>query len=64
MLESFNQLALIGATAEGGVDRPTFSEAPLAMTLLLGSHLDSVPQCGCFDGALGVVTALKLATNL
>ncbi len=30
MLASFNQLALIGATAEGGVHRPTFSEAHLA----------------------------------
>ena len=30
MLESFNQLALIGATADGGVDRSTFSEAHLA----------------------------------
>src|SRR5262245_48289960 len=98
MLASFNQLALIGATAEGGVHRPTFHEAhlaarkwfreeversglefrtdgagnhsavlhvvasreaakqsptrngeiasglaPLATTLLIGSHLDSVP---------------------
>ena len=30
MLTSFNQLALIGATAEGGVHRPTFHEAHLA----------------------------------
>lgn len=111
MLESFNQLALIGATAEGGVNRPTFSEPhlaarqwfreeiersglefrmdgagnhsavlpvivgeanqsptheeiasqkPLAMTLLLGSHLDSVPDGGRFDGALGVVAALEV----
>ena len=29
MLASFNQLALIGATAEGGVNRPTFSESHL-----------------------------------
>lgn len=97
MLESFNQLALIGATADGGVDRPTFSEAHLAarkwfreeversgldfymdgagnhsavsasgaprheaMTLLLGSHLDSVPNGGRFDGALGVIAALEV----
>jgi len=114
MLASFNQLALIGATVDGGVNRPTFSEAhlaarkwfreeversglqfrtdgagnysallpviaspvgakqsptrveiasgqrtPLAMTLLLGSHLDSVPNGGRFDGALGVVAALE-----
>ena len=103
MLASFNQLALIGATADGGVDRTTFSEPhlaarkwfreevqraglefrtdgagnhsavlpviydegiasqkPLAKTLLLGSHLDSVPQGGRFDGALGVMAALEV----
>jgi beta-ureidopropionase / N-carbamoyl-L-amino-acid hydrolase len=95
MLESFNRLASIGATADGGVNRPTFSEAHLAArqwfreeveragiefhtdgagnhsavltcersnvpTLLLGSHLDSVPDGGRFDGALGVVAALEV----
>jgi len=114
MLASFNQLALIGATAAGGVNRPTCSEAhlaarkwfrdeleragldfrtdgawnhsavlpviasgakrsptskreiasgqqtPLAKTLLLGSHLDSVPDGGRFDGALGVIAALEV----
>ena len=99
MLDSFNQLALIGATAAGGVNRPTFSEAHLAAskwfheeversglefladgagnhsaflptviaseakqspTLLLGSHLDSVPNGGRFDGALGVIAALEV----
>jgi len=104
MLASFNQLALIGATAEGGVNRPAFSEAHLAArkwfreeieraglefrtdgagnhsallalsgesrqanadeahvkTLLLGSHLDSVPNGGRFDGALGVIAALEV----
>ena len=99
MLDSFNQLALIGASAGGGVNRPTFSETHLAArkwfrqeveraglefrtdgagnhsaflafagrdassrdhTLLLGSHLDSVPDGGRFDGALGVVAALEV----
>jgi len=97
MLESFNQLALIGTTAEGGVNRPTFSEAHLAArkwfreeversglefctdgagnhsalltfehsrTLLLGSHLDSVPQGGRFDGALGVMSALEVLRTI
>ncbi len=104
MLDSFNRLASIGASAEGGVDRPTFSEAHLAarkwfreeversglefhtdgagnhsaflatagrvalhdprgayrdQTLLIGSHLDSVPNGGRFDGALGVIAALE-----
>ncbi len=31
-----------------------------AQTLLLGSHLDSVPNGGRFDGALGVITALEV----
>jgi N-carbamoyl-L-amino-acid hydrolase len=31
-----------------------------APTLLLGSHLDSVPDGGRFDGALGVVAALEV----
>ena len=30
MLAAFNQQALIGATGDGGVNRPTFSEANLA----------------------------------
>jgi hydantoinase/carbamoylase family amidase len=111
MLDTFNQLALIGATGDGGVNRVTFSEAhltarkwfreqiessglefrtdgagnhsaflpviaserdnlqhgveiasqkPLAMTLLIGSHLDSVPNGGRFDGALGVMAALEV----
>ena len=95
MLASFNELASIGATAEGGVHRPTFSEAHLAArrwfreeiersglefhvdgagnhsavltlersnvpTLLIGSHLDSVPDGGRFDGALGVMAALEV----
>ena len=95
MLNSFNELASIGATGNGGVHRPTFNEAHLAarnwfreeieksglefrvdgagnhsavltfdrsnvQTLLLGSHLDSVPNGGSFDGALGVTAALEV----
>src|SRR5438046_3365015 len=33
-------------------------------TLLLGSHLDSVPNGGRFDGALGVVAALHVLLTL
>jgi len=105
MAASFNQLALIGVTAEGGVHRPTFSEAHLAArqwfreeiersglefhidgagnhsavlalsgaggvveapakTLLIGSHLDSVPNGGRFDGALGVIAALEVLRTI
>ncbi len=95
MLAAFQELAQVGATDDGGVNRPTFSEAHLAArqwfrerikksglqfrtdgagnhsaflacgkenapTLLLGSHLDSVPNGGRFDGALGVMAAFEV----
>jgi N-carbamoyl-L-amino-acid hydrolase len=95
MLASFNQLALIGATGDGGVSRVALSEAHRsartwfrneiegsgfefhtdgagnhsaylsckrkdAPILLFGSHLDSVPNGGRFDGALGVMAALEV----
>src|SRR5688572_21597916 len=119
MLNAFNELARIGATADGGMNRPTFSEAHLAArrrfreqienaglefrtdgagnhsavlsviaseawqspldleiassqksllamtpTLLLGSHLDSVPNGGRFDGALGVMAAFEVLRTI
>ncbi len=99
MQAAFDELAQIGSTGDGGVDRPTFSEAHLAArawlrrqieasgigfrvdaagnhsaflacgpagapTLLLGSHLDSVPHGGRFDGALGVMAALEVLRTL
>jgi N-carbamoyl-L-amino-acid hydrolase len=98
VLAAFHELAQIGATVDGGVHRPTFSEAHLAarrwfrqqiqnaglefrtdgagnhsaflpcdmesQTLLLGSHLDSVPNGGRFDGALGVVAACEVLRTI
>ena len=109
METAFNELAKIGATVDGGVNRPTFSEAHLAArrwfreqiesagfefrtdgagnhsaflassfapsgaageveaqpkTLLLGSHLDSVPNGGRFDGALGVMAAFEVLRTI
>lgn len=95
MLDSFTQLSSFGATAAGGVDRPSFSEAHLQArswfreqiesagfefrtdgagnhsaflsngsentpTLIVGSHLDSVPNGGKYDGGLGVVAAFEV----
>ncbi len=92
---NFAALSAIGATPEGGVNRPALNTAhlearqwfrqrameagldfrvdsagnhsalltctdPAAPTLLLGSHLDSVPNGGRFDGALGVLAALEV----
>ena len=36
-------------------------ESPPAATLFIGSHLDTVPHAGAFDGVLGVVLGVKLA---
>lgn len=90
----FDELALIGATPEGGISRLALSLADQAArawladrieaaglllqdddagnvsgvlrcpdedakTLLLGSHLDSVPNGGRYDGAVGVLAALE-----
>src|SRR5688572_19358926 len=95
MLDSFTQVSVFGSTPEGGVNRPSFSEAHLqarkwfreqielagfefrtdgagnhsavianeakqSPTLVIGSHLDSVPNGGRFDGALGVVAAFEV----
>lgn len=38
--------------------------APNAAVLLLGSHLDSVPQGGRFDGALGVMAAFEVLRTI
>ena len=40
------------------------SERSDVRTLLLGSHLDSVPDGGRFDGALGVMAALEVLKTL
>jgi len=37
---------------------------PDASRLLIGSHLDTVPDAGAFDGVLGVVLAIQLAESL
>ena len=47
-----------GAGNQSGILK---SDNPQAKTLLIGSHLDSVPNGGRFDGALGVVAALEAA---
>jgi N-carbamoyl-L-amino-acid hydrolase len=114
----FDELAEIGATGDGGVNRPSLSDAHLAArkwfrnqieksglefrtdsagnhsavlnvvaspvrakqspvpleiasrrlamtpTLLLGSHLDSVPYGGRFDGALGVMAAFEVLRTI
>lgn len=95
MLADLNDLANIGGTPEGGVNRPALSDADLearrwfrrraesdgfevrqdgagnisallpsadadAQTVMFGSHLDTVPNGGRFDGALGVAASLEV----
>src|SRR5688572_27119272 len=38
--------------------------SPTAKTLLLGSHLDTVPDAGRFDGALGVLLPIVALNEL
>lgn len=95
LLADLRNLARIGGTPDGGVNRPALSDADLAArewfaeraaaagldvrrdgagnvsavlaasdpdarSVLLGSHLDSVPFGGRYDGALGVAAALEV----
>ena len=39
------------------------AEPPSTVRLLLGSHIDTVPDAGAFDGVLGVVLALVLVES-
>ena len=49
-----------------GVYPPVLSRAPLASAprLYIGSHLDTVPDAGAFDGVLGTVLAIALIEML
>jgi allantoate deiminase len=40
------------------------AEAPAAARLLMGSHLDTVPNAGAYDGILGVVLAVAMLKAL
>jgi N-carbamoyl-L-amino-acid hydrolase len=85
------ELGAIGRTPEGGVSRPSFSDADMEArqwlmariaasemetrvdaagnifgrwqsgtpVVMVGSHIDSVPNGGIFDGALGVLAGLE-----
>ncbi len=99
LLSDIEELARIGATADGGVSRPALtavdlearrwfqrkvaeaglayaqdgagnqsailhSDPPGAKRILAGSHLDSVPNGGRYDGSLGVLVALEALRTL
>jgi beta-ureidopropionase / N-carbamoyl-L-amino-acid hydrolase len=98
LLADLRELATIGATAEGGVNRPAYGDEDLAARevvrqwmraaglavrvdtagntfgrlpnlndtppIVIGSHTDSVPDGGRFDGALGTLAALEVARTV
>jgi allantoate deiminase len=41
-----------------------YPSSPQAATLFIGSHLDTVPRAGAFDGVLGVVLGVALVERL
>ena len=89
--QDLQEMGSIGRTPEGGVSRPSWSEADMearrwlvariaaagmetqvdaagnilgrwvsgAPVVMVGSHIDSVPNGGMFDGALGVLAGLE-----
>ncbi|GAB5490903.1 MAG: Zn-dependent hydrolase [Phototrophicaceae bacterium] len=48
----------------GNQSATLLSDNPNAKTLIIGSHFDSVPNGGRFDGALGVIVALEATLTL
>jgi allantoate deiminase len=50
--------------AAGNLRARTAAADPTAPAVLTGSHLDTVPRGGCWDGSLGVVAAVEAVTAL
>lgn len=61
IIESRLEYAIDGAGNQSG---KLTSSAPDAKTLLIGSHLDSVPNGGRFDGDLGVIAGLEVLLSV
>ena len=53
-------LGLVAATDPAGNLRLYVPDAPLETPVVLGSHLDSVPEGGNYDGAAGIAGALLI----
>ena len=54
----------VAVDAAGNVHGTYAGESPAAPCLLIGSHLDTVPHAGAFDGILGVVLGIALVERL
>ena len=48
----------------GNISGIVLADNPNARTLMIGSHLDSVPNGGRFDGVIGVLAGLEIARTL
>jgi allantoate deiminase len=60
-----SRLGMTSHVDAAGNLRGVFSgQRPNAPRLLIGSHIDTVPDAGAYDGVLGVVLALALIENL
>lgn len=66
LLRAYLQAAGITSSidAAGNIRAICSSKSPTAPRILLGSHLDTVPNAGAFDGVLGVVLAIAAAEEL
>ncbi len=72
MLECHQEIALwmkplgaeVGIDAAGNLRGLYPAAQPNAPRLLIGSHLDTVPNAGAYDGVLGVVLAVALLEGL
>jgi len=56
--------AIIGVDAAGNFRATYAAGETSASRVLIGSHLDTVPNAGCFDGILGVVLAVAICEAL
>jgi allantoate deiminase len=56
--------AIIAVDAAGNFRATYAANETSAARLLIGSHLDTVPNAGCFDGILGVVLAVAILQAL
>ena len=54
----------VSADAVGNLRGFYSASAPSAPRILIGSHLDTVPNAGAFDGILGVVLAISLVKSM
>ncbi len=62
--EWMESLGIVVRIDAAGNLRGTYAGASSAPALFIGSHLDTVPRAGAFDGILGVVLAVALIEEL